>query len=792
MSRVCTLIAGSACCALASSAFGQGWVSFSNQTSTRLIAAPGLGASDPEEKDFAWGDFDHDGDIDLAVARKQPFTTIGRKRNVLLMNEGVADGQSVDGVLVDRTSEYATAADDGGQGFLDLTADRDMTAVDVNSDGWLDLVTAPTYGQGLAKTISHPRVYINLGEIDGEWQGFKYEEARFPNLGGAPNFCYVGAGDVTGDKAPDLYFVDYDNVSPSPFDDRLLVNNGSGFFTDESTQRCTAAMLESSFGNTSHIADMNGDGWLDIVKNENGPTKTLYNNGTGNFTAMQSTYSGASYFASVADLNADGKLDIVVSDDGTDRYLLNTGNGANGQANFNSLTFPNSGGFGSSSRYADMNQDGHLDVMICDVDVDSPGCTRVFKMYRNLGNYPNVTMADQGVGGIPANQLNGSYDVAPIDLNLDGYPDLVLARCAGISIWMNNPPSGLVFQYPQGLPAFVASDLPHQFHVNLTAVGGGTPLANSGMLFYSVNGGAFVSTPMTVVTGNLYEATFPAMSCTDVIKFYFTGQLSNGTTFKDPATAPASTYSAVSAIGTQITLQDTLEDDVSDWTVTAHASLTGGGWQQADPNSTINAGAIAAPEDDAGADIAVNAFITQNGAVGGAVSAADVDGGPAWLVSPTIDLAGTDATISYARWFYCEDAGTPDADFLFTEISNNDGASWVPVHNTGATGSAWQNVNFRVGEFVTPTAQVRLRFWTSDTPNNSVTEAGIDNLTVEELVCDAPCAPDITGNSVVDVDDLLAVINGWGGKGGPADITGNGMVDVDDLLAVINAWGACP
>ena len=53
------------------------------------------------------------------------------------------------------------------------------------------------------------------------------------------------------------------------------------------------------------------------------------------------------------------------------------------------------------------------------------------------------------------------------------------------------------------------------------------------------------------------------------------------------------------------------------------------------------------------------------------------------------------------------------------------------------------------------------------------------------------CAADITGNSVVDVDDLLAVIDGWGAAG-PADITGNGIVDVDDLLAVIDGWGVCP
>jgi len=61
-----------------------------------------------------------------------------------------------------------------------------------------------------------------------------------------------------------------------------------------------------------------------------------------------------------------------------------------------------------------------------------------------------------------------------------------------------------------------------------------------------------------------------------------------------------------------------------------------------------------------------------------------------------------------------------------------------------------------------------------------------------------PCPADINGNQVVNVDDLLAVINGWGPCANPnncpADIApagGNDVVNVDDLLAVINAWGDC-
>lgn len=54
------------------------------------------------------------------------------------------------------------------------------------------------------------------------------------------------------------------------------------------------------------------------------------------------------------------------------------------------------------------------------------------------------------------------------------------------------------------------------------------------------------------------------------------------------------------------------------------------------------------------------------------------------------------------------------------------------------------------------------------------------------------CAADITGDGQVGVDDLLLVINNWGGgPGNVADVDADGDVDVSDLLSVINQWGDC-
>lgn len=180
--------------ALAVPALGGGWADFNNETSVRMPAShnnAALSYDDDQEKDYAWGDIDQDGDIDLVCVRKQPFTSTGKRVNVLFMNEGIAEGHAINGVFADRTAEYASASDVGGDnGFNTPTNDRDVFLVDVDADGWLDLVTAPTLTDNQAKHLSHPRVYINLGEVAGEWQGFRFEDARIPlmHATGGPRF----------------------------------------------------------------------------------------------------------------------------------------------------------------------------------------------------------------------------------------------------------------------------------------------------------------------------------------------------------------------------------------------------------------------------------------------------------------------------------------------------------------------------------------------------------------------------------------------------------------------------
>lgn len=795
--RVSSLVFAMAVFALSHSQLHAQFAEFVNQTGSRINAPSNLVVNDNQEKDYAWGDVDQDGDIDLVIVRKQPFTTTGKRVNVLLINEG--------GVLVDRTAEYATASDiPGDNGFNTPTNDRDVVLVDVDNDGWLDIVTATTLTDNQAKHLSHPRIYMNLGEDGGgNWLGFEYQDARIPQMHptAGPRFCSVAAGDVTGNGFADLYFGDYDSGGSQILDynNRLLINDGNGFFTDESTLRMTSTMLQSAFGAASAIADMNNDGVMDVVKQTSlsAPTHVAiaYNDldNEGFFDFYDVLYSLSPYFITLGHLNGDDILDIVVVDDGTDRFLRGTSNDAQGRRNYVEGTFPNSGGFGGNAIIADLNNDGLNDVIITDVDVDISGCSRFTHIYENLGGDSPSFLEHTNM--IPANMRTGWHDVAALDINGDGWLDLVAGRCGGTQVWMNVPPINIGFGYPQGLPEVVVPNQETSFQVRMSPIGEeiepGTP-----MLHAAIEDGPFVATPMEFLDGDLYEATLPGAPCLAVLRFYVSAELTGGTLFTDPQNAPSSTHSAIPAEGTEITFSDSIEGDVSEWMIVSDESLTTGEWEQAEPNGTISGGNLAAPDEDATPGAGnVMAFVTQNCIDDCEFQGqSDVDWGPTYLISPSLDLEGNDGMIIYSRWFFTSSTG--GEDFLETEVSNNDGDTWVAVHSTQGTGSAWEVAQFRVADYVTPTAQVRVRFGVEDAAPGHIVEAGIDDFQVEQFTCEdggGPCDADINGDGLVGPGDLAVLLGSWGeNPGSPADLNGDGTVGAADLAMLLASWGDCP
>ena len=143
-----------------------------------------------------------------------------------------------------------------------------------------------------------------------------------------------------------------------------LINNGNGSFTDETTVRVDPWFTDSNFSVHAVIADLNHDGYNDIIKSSAlGPydLRMVYNDRDNEGVFPQAngqilmTTSG--YFVEVGDLNNDGLLDVVNADDGADRYFLNQGNGPDGKVEWISFTLPNSvTGFDNNTVIADLDK----------------------------------------------------------------------------------------------------------------------------------------------------------------------------------------------------------------------------------------------------------------------------------------------------------------------------------------------------------------------------------------------------------------------------------------------------
>ena len=195
------------------------------------------------------------------------------------------------------------------------------------------------------------------------------------------------------------------------------------------------------------------------------------------------------------------------------------------------------------------------------------------------------------------------------------------------------------------------------------------------------------------------------------------------------------------------------------------------------------------------------AYVTDNGPPFGAVGDNDVDGGPTHLISPTFDLDGADAIVSYSLWFFCDDfqSNPAEADVMTVAVSNDGGSNWITV-DTIQDADDWEPSSFRVGGYLAPTADVQVRFSVADDPNNSITEAGVDLFQVEVFVCEPPCAclADLNGDGQRNGADVQAMVDCFVATGtncNCGDLDGNTTVEPADIAAFVITLlsaGACP
>lgn len=345
---------------------------------------------DPEAHilEVAFADVDGDGDLDVIAA-------LEADENRLYINDG-------NGVLSWKQGVFKAAKHDT----------EHVRAVDFDGDGHIDVVF-------VAEDDQTHEYY--LGNGDGTFRDVS------DRLLGMSEGNGLDVGDVDGDGRPDIVV----GNSGSEGQNFLWINDAErpGYFIDRTAENLPQV---SDATQSIKLADVNGDGHLDmVVGNEVPPNRLLLNDGSGRFTEhadrLELPEPLETREALVFDIDGDGDPDIVFANITSNagkwdknpiaRVLINDGQGR--FTDETSQRMPSYKFSTYSAREMDFDHDGHVDLLLSAVAV--PGFSEEpLRAFRNdgTGHFTDVTEEV-----LPPSVVGRNWNITIGDLNGDGIDD---------------------------------------------------------------------------------------------------------------------------------------------------------------------------------------------------------------------------------------------------------------------------------------------------------------------------------------------------------------------------------
>lgn len=302
-----------------------------------VTASAGVGDLDQGRRyalGAAWGDYDRDGDLDLAVAHyavwspetDEPCFNALKKR-------GYCSPEKYAG---DHPRLYRN---DGGGRFTDVSTDAGWARaigrgmgiawLDYDGDGWQDLFIACDLMPNL--------LFRNTGQ--GRFTEVAVEaNVAFGEMGSPLSGMGVAVGDYDGDGREDLHVT---NFSHQP--NTLFRNQEGGVFENASVTSGLAEPSNPLLGWGCAFLDYDLDGWQDLI-GANGhiqeeiarlvpgltyaqPKSLYHNEGDGSFRSVDEGVGdlaspSVSRGLAVADFDNDGRPDVLVNNQNSPAQLL--------------------------------------------------------------------------------------------------------------------------------------------------------------------------------------------------------------------------------------------------------------------------------------------------------------------------------------------------------------------------------------------------------------------------------------------------------------------------------------